>query len=214
MNLVAYALCSLNDFKSYMGFKNSDNDEWAKLAINMATDFIESYCGRRFKTTVYTEEEYDGTGRRELQLKQFPVTTFTKLEINRATDNEDAWETIDDSEYWVDLNTGIITRTSNFNELDEDINLEGLTIKNNYFFGDGKNKYRATYTAGYAVGATDIPYDLQFACMSFANELWNDRQSGGMVSERLGDHQVQFSKAFEKIPMLQQVLDKYKDINI
>lgn len=206
MDLLSYALVTLADTKQFLGIDNNEQDDTIKLLINMATDYIEKKTNRRFKSTVYTDEEYDGTGKFELKLKQFPVITFTQLQKNNATDNTDSWETINATDYWVDLETGIITRTSEF--LDWEDNEEvGLAES---VFSLGKNKYRITYTVGYAT----IPSDLQYACMAFVSQVLNNRKAGGIKSESLGDHSIVFEEIYQKDSIVKQILDNYKDINI
>ena len=170
MTIVDYALVTLEDTKSFLGITSSTYDDVLTMLINMATDHIEKRCGRRFADTTYTEEEYDGTAVRTLAVKNFPITSTTtfKLEKNNACDNTDDWEEIDSDEYWVDSETGIITRTTSF----------AKRTKN----------FRVTYSAGY----DEIPYDLQLLTMTLISEIFNNRRTGGVLEETLGDRTVKF----------------------
>lgn len=191
MDLVSYALVSVDNTKTFLGITNHDYDDLIRQLINQATDFIESYCGgRRFASTVHTQQEFDGNGMYEINLRHFPVITFTTLDVNNATDNSDDWETVTATEYWVNTDTGIITKTS--------------------LFALGKFNYRATYTAGYA----SIPYDLQYACMTLVSEIWTKRKAMGIKSESIGDHSITFQDVTENNQTLRNVLARYKEIYV
>jgi hypothetical protein len=190
VDLVSYALVSLGNTKTFLGINNSDKDELLSMLINMATDYLETKCGRRFKETSYTSEEYDGTGNKELVLKQYPIISFTSLQRNRSADNSDDWETIDTEDYWYDTNTAVVTKTSVFNK--------------------GTKNYRATYSAGYS----SIPYDLQYACMVLVSEAVNRRSAAGVKSETLGDHTVTFESIFQTNPVLKDIVNNYSNISL
>lgn len=205
MDLVTYALVTLDNCKTFLGITNDSQNELLKFLINMATDYIESETGIRFKSTAYANEEYDGTGTRELKLKHFPVTAFTKLEVNNASDNTDSWETIDSKNYWVDNDTGIITRTSAFADFDDD---DPKGLSDDTVFSTGKNKYRASYTAGYAT----VPYDIQMACLGMVADAKNRMPNSGVVRETLGDHSIEMASVDKENKLVSNILDKYRDI--
>src|SRR3990167_3307579 len=117
--LVSYALVTLDNTKTFLGIADHTKDALLEMLINMATDYVESQTGRRFVSTVHTQEEFDGTGTHQLNLKAFPIITFSLLEVNSAADNSDDWSTVNASEYCVDLETGIISKTSTFTDNDE-----------------------------------------------------------------------------------------------
>lgn len=211
MNLVAYALVTLDDTKTFLGITNNTQDEKLKMLINMATDYIESQTGRRFVSTVHTNEEFDGSGTFNLTLNH-PIVSFTQLQVNSNFDNSDNWQTVDSSEYWIDNETGIITKISSFSDFDEE-NENGEALSD-LGFQRGKNKYRATYTSGYST----VPYDLQFACMTIVGNLLNSGATGGAIkSESLGDHSVTYQDINQSTGgmsggILEDVLSKYRDI--
>lgn len=210
MDLVSYALVSLDNTKTFLGISDHTKDEKLKLLINMATDYIESQTGRRFVSTVHTQEEFDGTGSNQISLKHFPVITFTLLEVNNSSNNTDSWTTIDASNYWVDSDTGIITKTSGFIDFADTDDEETLSDTP---FQRGKNRYRATYTTGYST----VPYDIQFACMTLVGQLLNSASSAGIKSESLGDHSITYQDITQLNSggtggILEDVLSKYRDI--
>jgi hypothetical protein len=211
MDLLSYALVSLDNAKVFLGINDNSKDELLKMLINISTDYIESQTGRRFVSAVHTQEKYDGTGNQQLKLNAFPIITFTLLEVNNASDNSSSWNTISSSDYWVDSDTGIITRTSTFLDFDESV--DGEETLSETIFDRGKNKYRATYISGYFT----IPYDLQFACMTLVGQLLNTKAGSGIKSESLGDHSITYQDITEltggvKGGILEDILSKYRDI--
>ena len=199
------ALVILANVKTFLGINNSEKDDLLNLLIDQASAFVETKTQRKFESAVYTQEEYDGTGNRELALKHFPITTFTLFEVNNASDNSDDWSTVDSNNYWVDDETGIITKTSSFLEWDPR-NHEGLA--DDAIFSLGKNRYRATYTAGYA----SVPDDIQYVCMAMISYVMTRRKNMGIKSETLGDHTVTFESSLLNDSTIKDVLGGYRDI--
>ena len=185
--LHSYALTSLADLKLFLDITTSAKDDLLRLLINCTTDFIEKYCGRRFKSTVYTNEEYDGTGTPDLPLNQYPIITFTTLSVNNYVDNQDDWETVASTDYFVYTNEGMLKLISN-------------TLQT-------PQRYRATYTAGYAT----IPSDLEWACLKICAKTYLRRLGEGVESERLGDHAIVWiTDVLQMDKELKAILDLYK----
>lgn len=183
-------LVTLDNLKTFLGISGSGQDDLLNLLNEQASAMVEKKCMRTFEETTYTEEEYDGTGEKELILKQFPVTSTTtfKLEVNNALDNTDDWEEIDTDDYWVDNDQGIVTKITEFM--------------------CGKQRYRVTYSAGYAT----IPYDLQYVVMQLVSLFLNKRRGAGLKSETLGDHTVTFEGMLSENDGLYKMLDSYRKI--
>jgi hypothetical protein len=184
--LLDYALVQLNDAKSFLDYTGSDSD--MEFLINAVTEFIEGRTQRRFKSTTYTQERYDGSGNEELFLNQYPIITMTLLEKSNVGDNSNSWESIDSTDYWVDEAVGMLVKTTNF-------------VK-------GKENYRATYTAGFAT----IPYDIQFLAMSLIDHFLKLKKGSGIKSESLGDHSITFEGIMSVNPMLIQLMNRYRKI--
>lgn len=145
-SLVSYALCTVADVKESLGIASSDTswDNIITRKINQATQMIESYCGRRFLQTTYTDEEYDSTRSNQLILRQRPIVGSITLGRRNGTLNDDNWNDIDTDLYFADANSGVI---------DLLFTTSGIW-----------NGYRVTYTAGYAT----IPADIAEACATLA----------------------------------------------
>lgn len=173
--LLSYALTNLSDVKESLGIPSSDTtrDNLCIRKINQATRAIEAYCSRRFLSTVYTQEEYAATQIDELVLRQRPVISLTSLEIRDAGLNIDNWETIDPQLYFTDDNAGVLNLMFN--------------AKGHW------NRYRVTYTAGYAT----IPEDLAEACVSLACYYVNnaDGSDVGKFKIEEGQRKVTYAKS-------------------
>ncbi len=70
MALQANALCAVSDITAR---GSSQADAVIEDAINAISDRLESYCARAFLQAIYTDELYQGTGGRELPLRNYPI---------------------------------------------------------------------------------------------------------------------------------------------
>lgn len=193
MALVAYALTSLDNLKEVLGITTNIENTLLENIINRATDIIESYCGnRRFKSTAYTNEEYNGTGTCFINAKQYPITALTVYEKNQGSAGTADWNTLQ-SDYikYID---------------------DGQGPGQFYYqmgFLLGVRNYRFSYVAGY----TTIPYDLEEACIELCVYIYKDRQNKGMKSESLGEYSYT-KESFTGNPIenlgLDLVLEKYR----
>jgi hypothetical protein len=191
MSLVTYALVTVQNAKDFLGVSDNADDGRLEMYINMATDFIENYCQRRFKTGNYVDEVYSGDGSDSLVLKNYPITALTSIQKNTAYNNSSNWETVSTEDYFYDSLSGVVENIGRF------------TI--------GRNNFKITYAGGY----TTIPYDLQYACMVIVEAMYRKKKSGGVISESLGDHSVtyaQYSSVVAGDPEAQAILDKYRNV--
>lgn len=172
--LLSYALTSLSDVKESLGIASSDTskDNLITRKINQATRAIEAYCGRRFALTTYTNDPYSATGTDQLILRQRPITQFTSLSIRDSGLNYANWEDIDSQLYFVDSDSGILKLV---------FNAVGMY-----------DRYRVTYTAGYAT----IPEDLAEACASLATFYYNTATGVHVALSTIkeGQRELQYSR--------------------
>ncbi len=173
--LLSYALTTVADVKELLGIDAGDSTKNNLIIrkINQSTLMIESFCskpnGQHFASTVYTDEEYDGTGTNQLSLRNRPVITFTSFSERNTTENDSSWSVIDTELYFVDNNAGVI-----------DCN---FTLNQNW------NLYKVTYTAGY----TDIPADLAEACATLAAYLVDNATTGTSIkSKEQGPKKIEY----------------------
>jgi len=186
------ALTSVSALKDYLGITGTEKDDLLESIINRVSDIIENYCGRTFKETTYTEEEYDGTGSDELLLENYPLTSSSiTLEKRDTLSNSDNWSTIDSENYFVYTDEGKIKYLTNI-------------------FQEAPKHYRVTYTAGYS----PIPDDLEEAALQLCKYIYNNKRSGGgKASESLGDYSVTYMKqqGILEDTGVADILDAYTD---
>lgn len=197
MSLNSYALTTTARLSSFSDLADADTTLLDSM-INAVTDYIENYCGRRFKLTTYTKEEYDGTGAEVLLLDNYPIVTFTQLQVRSSLNNENTWESIDANQYFVYKPEGYLK-----------------FIKGRIFLSEHKF-YRCTYTAGYDFDTSSKTLesvglgDLEYAVWKMATQAYNQRKGDSNIqSERLGDYSVTFRKMTMEDESLMGILDKY-----
>lgn len=159
-----YALTSLANLKEYLGIVANDEDSLLTNIINRSTDIIEKYCGRRFKETTYTEEEYNGSGTTKINATNFPITAVTSKQRNYGTAGDANWDDLQDEFFKYLEDEGQFYYQVGFNK--------------------GTKNYRFTYTAGYST----IPSDVEEACLALCSHVYTDRKNKGMQSESLGEY--------------------------
>lgn len=196
-----------------MGISSDTRDTQLIMLINHVTAFMERYCKRTFKSATYTNEVYDGTGTKELILKNFPVTSFTQLQFNRAANNEADWETVDANRYFVDNNSGVITLAGTVGTF--------LDVEAGCFV-QAPQKYRATYVAGYLIDFANeanaslhtLPQELEYICLKLVASGLNSARAQGIASQRVGDTAVTFSRELFSDSDMKTMLDKYVSPNV
>lgn len=191
--MVSHALTTLANLKQVLGITTNTENTLLENIIDRSTDIIESYCGnRRFLSTIYTNEEYDGTGTKYINARQYPITAVTAYEENNGSVGTTDWNALQ----------------NDYVRYIEDGHGPGQFYYEHYF-AHGARNYRFSYTAGYAT----IPYDLEEACIELCVWIYKDRQNKGMQSETLGEYsytKVAFSGSPIETLGLDLVLEKYR----
>jgi len=206
------ALTTLARLKAFLGTSGDSKDTMYTILINQATGFIERYTKRRLLTQTYTNEEYDGTGTGTLVLRQFPVTAFTKLEVNTSGDSSDAWQEADGNTYhwYEDGRVVLVGPTDNF-----------LSQYGGKFVCE-PNKYRVTYTAGYKIDFDNendttrhtLPQELEYACMQLTGGYVNNSKGLGLSSAKVGDVAMTFRQGVSDSPEIKEILGKYASATV
>lgn len=101
MATIAHALTTKEKVKTQLGITGTDSDAQIESLIGYITDFIEGSCGgRRFKRTTYSNEQYDTDDcKRDLFLKQMPVSSVTSVEYRTGTVTNPSWITYNADNY-------------------------------------------------------------------------------------------------------------------
>lgn len=133
MTAITHALTTKEKVKTQLGITGTDSDAQIDSLIGYITDFIEGSCGgRRFKRTTYSNEQYDTEDcKRDLFLKQMPVSSVTSVEYRTGTVTNPSWITYNADNYIPYLPEGYI----------------------HFFASLGKTHLglRVTYVAGYLI---------------------------------------------------------------
>ena len=197
------ALTTLQRAKDFMGISGDRYDTVITMLINHVTDFMESFCGRIFKSATYTSEAHDGKGTKMLVAKYFPITAFTSLQYRDSDDpSDETWNTFGTDQYfWYD-DGRIVHATAKFREVPK--------------------KYRMTYTAGYLIDFANennaslhtLPMELELICLRLIAAIFNSRKAEGIETQRVGDISIKIkSEAFQNKEIL-ETLGKYKLVTI
>ena len=205
MALKAYALTTVARYKTFAGITVATDDTLIEIFINQVTEFVEKYCGRRFKKTTYTATKLDSDGGEVLHVPQYPIistSTFT-LYSRDTIENEDDWTTVDSEDYYIDYDAGLIYR-----------------IGGNKWIR-GRQYYKVDYTAGYDFdNTTTFLSDTQAGDLEYA--VWQlidegiDYKSGeeSVKSESIADYSVTYGSTVEGNMSMKSVLDNYKSEGI
>jgi hypothetical protein len=202
--LLSYALSTVADVKESLGIDAGDTskDNLIIRKINQATLFIENYCSlsrdHHFKSTTYTNEQYDGVSKNTIVLKMRPVITLSSFQGRSAVTSDGSFTDIESELYFTDLSAGV---------------LELLFNTTNSW-----NMYQVTYTAGYAT----IPSDLAEACVTLACYYVENSASGTAVKKKQeGSRSIEYFQASANSSDslidqlgLDDLLSRYKQYNL
>lgn len=162
-------LVSLSDMKAYLDITDGSYDDFLTMQINIVSDAIEGYCGRKFTAADYTQTFYSRFFTKykdpyNLFLYHFPINSITSV-TEIETDSTGATnETIVTSDnYLLKSNSGEIKKQT----------VQGYP---DYFFSEYgyPSKVQIVYNAGY----TTIPYVIQDVVYNLVTERYNKKSSG------------------------------------
>lgn len=75
-------LITLEKLKAKLGITDTSQDTELQEEIDTISEMIEQITGRTFGSTVYTDEKYIGTDTTYLTLKNYPIVSIEKIEID------------------------------------------------------------------------------------------------------------------------------------
>lgn len=170
MPLAPNALTTLAAVKSILKIsaEQTKDDSILEDLINACSSVIENYCERKFKEQTYIDEEYDGTGRKHILLKQYPVKSIDNVKIDDVV--------LDPSEYRVKKSNGMlvknyiwplgdinvtVTYTAGYTEIPADLELACRFFIMSIFKADVAN-FSTTFTDGFVFRADAIPVQVKF----------------------------------------------------
>jgi hypothetical protein len=131
------------------------HDDRIQTIINKLSGRIEDWCGRKFISTVYTNESYDGEGDKCLPLKQYPIITLSAASIDGVP-----LPISDTTQFRAYMDEGYLWYAPGFRAAFP----LGVLV---------------TYTAGYAT----IPAGLQQACIEWCIIILEGRMKDAKVKQ-------------------------------
>lgn len=179
MAIVAHALTTVARVKSRLEIA-SGTTTWDSLLaelINGATDIIEAYTGRRFKTATYTNEVYSlFEGQKFIYLKAWPVTTLTSVYYRAGSPGTPNWTALTTDEY----------------ELEHDGSSGILRL---HVALSGTNILRVTYVGGYTIDftANTLPFAITDICERLVVWQFKKRTDEGKSNDAAGEANVTWS---------------------
>lgn len=149
-------LVTLQDMKDYLGETTGTLDTFLTLQLEIISEAIEGYCGRKFLENTYTQYFYqDEIGfTEELPLYHYPINSVTSI--------EEAGVLLTDG-FRVESEVGLLIRERYF-WLQHRISVPTLAIP----------KIKVIYDAGYSV----LPAPLQYVVFSWVQEKYNRKKAG------------------------------------
>ena len=154
-------LTTLDNCKSYLNLKTTDDDNFIKQLIKYATSSIEGYCNRKFESQEYVEEVH--VVKNKIFTKNYTITEINEILIDGKQINN----------YKVISSYIVLT--------DKQVTLTG-----GYNYPDSTEKIAIiTYTAGYE--SFDLPQELVFAATKLTAFYYKEAREDrlGITSEKL-----------------------------
>ena len=197
MSLASNALVSVAEYKSYIGLDPSDGnvrDERLELFVNIASQDIEKYCKRKFRSGSAVEIR-DGNGTSVMYVDQSPIVTLSEIA------------------YWYGSNTGFSALSSSDYDWETKDNAGKIYFTDGTEFTRGSMNWRLTYTYGY--DRDDVPSDLKMACFQLVQRIelkaGNKGKDGkeGLQSENFGDSSTTYDLATMPADIAKR-LDNYR----
>ena len=173
----------LSQVKSHLNIVESSvvDDDELRAYILAATGLIEGVVGPLSRRPVSAEVHHGG--RRSVLLKQAPVLQVTGCRENGVT--------LDSGSYYVDPESGVLTRTSGFLA---------------YTWYEGFNNISVDYVAGRSI----IPADLAHAVLELVRHLWTTQR--GSIRRSGTDDYVPGS-GFSMPNRVREMLNRYQQVN-
>lgn len=156
-------LVTLTKVKDYIQETGSTYDTFLQEQIDLISEVVEAYCGRKFEVASYVQtfeaQAYMSVDKFKIYTYHYPVTTITEIkELDGGSLDE---EVITD--YTPDFKTGILRKVDSCNRREQWFQNFGAT-----------SQVEVSYDAGYAI----IPAAIQDTVCALVAERYNKRKSG------------------------------------
>lgn len=168
----------------------NDPEELREL-LETASKSIQNFLDRDIFRTTYTAQLHDGTGTRELILREFPLITLTTIVV---VDANEVSETFAGTLFRTELESGRII----------------FKPKETGSFLEGFQNIQVTYEAGY----TEVPDDLQHMMILLAISLLDQLTFGTDLRRRkLGDYEEERFAGVGIPETIKRLLQPYVDMS-
>lgn len=178
VTLVAWALCTLDEIKEYLGIPLTTTtwDDLLSRLINSSSSFIEKETDRRLVATNYVHTVLadkentwlDGDGTKKAHARQYPVNSVSACEVSGATiAAAGSTDYYGSTGYVIYGRRGMLYYEAGWS----------LGIQN----------VRLSYNAGYAAGTPEREELRELVC-SLVGWVYNNRTHLGFKSERIGNY--------------------------
>ena len=151
MALIAQALVTAAEAEGYCQIQSPEHDVVIEQIINSVSQQFSTYASRKFISAVYTAVKFEGNGTPYLYLPNWPITTLTSIV-------EDGVPLVLATDFYVDLETGLLTKATYANTLYGEMYGGGA-----YLWTRLTQGIVVTYTAGYTLAL--LPADLKMAAL-------------------------------------------------
>ena len=206
------SLVTLAKYKSYLGITDTTKDTDLTDLQSAVEKRVKEYLNRDLEPTTYTDELYNGNGKYELILRQFPLVSISSIKVYDGIDsnNAETWTTLVEH---TDYDRLIIPKEAY------------SVILDGYRFVRGLQNYKITYVAGYGTvgtgGTTSIPDDIQQACkellkITYANSpISGDNRLGFLsISDNAGGGSQSLSIDPDIEMKILKKIDRHKANNV
>lgn len=153
------------EIKLLLGVSDTTNDTLFDKLCVWLTEYIQSYCGKKFIETTITDEIYNSSDFKfSFWLNNAPVASITKFEKKQS---DGTWKTLVlDTDYEANLSNGFVRMYEIDNGI-ADLKISYKTLEN-------------------------VPSDLEMVATQLAISAYNRRSNQGVVNESLGEASIQW----------------------
>lgn len=198
------AIVTLSDYKTWAGISTSTDDTRLQVLIDSAHAAARRYCGRDLsngfeaatRTQDYTVNAY------ELQLEEFPLTSITSI-TPIGLDNT-LGNALDSTEYYVDLDTGIVRMNGSENRRIFIDTYHNTGVVSNWDWRPNFQRVRVVYVTGAP------PADIKTALFRMVDGLYASiRKDMGLASQSLGSWSVSYASPDVAAKAQASILDPF-----
>lgn len=173
--------------RSYLGVTATTDDTRIQALVDACAQFIETYTNRSYEEAEYTET-IDGTGKDEVMLGNYPVTSVSFVSIDGKS-------------------VGPVPTPNDFVTTGFMFDSGGVILQGGKLFSKGRRNVVISYTAGFA----QIPADLVQAVVETAALKYKQGPQTGLSSKGLAGETTSY--VLSDFPRsVQTLLNNYKRV--